>query len=247
MNNFFDSYVDFALEHFDQCNPITFESTDKNHSLARLNKRHIAVMQTMPDIFKNANVLDIACANCRWSFASIKSGAKHVTGIEPRETSLTNGINLFEKYNVDKSSYTFLNGDAFTLLPTLDKNYDVVLLMGFLAHVFDQPRLISNIAKLSPKYLIVDSGFSAKKGMLCTITKIKNADGFIFPNETSVNDYTYGTVPSLPFIKDMIDFYGFEILKEVDWQQIANNEGTLGIEDYADGRRVTLICKNKIS
>jgi SAM-dependent methyltransferase len=245
MNNFFDSYSDFASEQFDQCNPMTFESTDTRHSLARLNKRHIAVMQTMPHLFQDANVLDIACANCRWSFAAIKSGAKYVTGIEPRQTSLTNGINLLEKYNIDKNSYEFLNADAFTTLPNLNKNYDVVLLMGFLAHVYDQPKLMSLISKLSPKYLIVDSGFSSKKGMLCTITKVKSADGFIYPNETSVNDYTYGAVPSLPFIKDMIDFYGFDIAKEVDWQNIVTDHGSLGIEDYASGNRVTFICKKR--
>lgn len=240
----FINYKEFSYEEFDQYNPITHENTDLNHSLARLNKRHIGIIESVSNLYKDATVLDIACANARWSFACLKAGASYVDAIEPRENMITTANEIFKKYNIDKMKYKFHRGSVFDVLPTLHTPYDIVLLMGFLGHTYKHPELFSLIKKTKSKFLIIDSGICAKKGMLCTVFRAKNKDGFAYVDSTSENDYTYSAVPSLHLIKDMLDFYNFEIVKEVDWLSIANTHGSFGIEDYAAGSRITLICKN---
>lgn len=242
----FNNYTDFALEEFDQYNPTNGTITDLNHSLARLNKRHLAIIQSMPDIWKNANVLDIACANARWTFAAIQAGAKFVEAVEPRSNMIDTGKQLLNKYQVSDEKYNLILGSAFDVLPTLNRSYDVVLCMGFLGHTYRQPELFSLIKKLQPKHLIIDSGICSKKGMVCSVYRAENKNGFAYPDKTSVNEHTYTSVPSLTLIKDMIDFYDFDIINEVNWKPIVEQHGSLGIEDYANESRITLFCQNRL-
>src|SRR3954470_3000649 len=50
--------------------------------LNRMNERYEALFAGNRDIFKGARVLDLASHDGRYSFAALKTGAAHVTGVE---------------------------------------------------------------------------------------------------------------------------------------------------------------------
>ena len=58
----------------------------------RLNLRHRAIIERNRDILAGARVLDIASHDGRWSFAALKAGAAHVTGIEARHDAVDAGV-----------------------------------------------------------------------------------------------------------------------------------------------------------
>ena len=55
----------------------------------RLNERYEAMFARNRDIFDGARVLDLASHDGRYSFAALKTGAAHVTGVEVRQASST--------------------------------------------------------------------------------------------------------------------------------------------------------------
>ena len=64
--------------------PLFYETSKTASSKARLNVRHQAIIEANRDILKDARVLDLASHDGRWSFAALKAGAAHVTGVEAR-------------------------------------------------------------------------------------------------------------------------------------------------------------------
>jgi hypothetical protein len=50
----------------------------------RMNERYEALFESNRDIFDGARVLDLASHDGRYSFAALKAGAVHVTGVEVR-------------------------------------------------------------------------------------------------------------------------------------------------------------------
>ena len=50
-----------------------------------MNERYEALFASNRDIFDGARVLDLATHDGRYSFAALKTGAAHVTGVEVRQ------------------------------------------------------------------------------------------------------------------------------------------------------------------
>ena len=122
----------------------------------RLNLRYEAMIEANRDILEGARVLDIASHDGRWTFAALKVGARHVTGIEPRQNLVDNAIATFAAYGTDPTSYRFLCGDAFEILPQRNLDVDVVLCLGFLYHTLRYPELVRRIRDLDPTHLVFD-------------------------------------------------------------------------------------------
>jgi len=137
--------------------------------LHRLNMRFQLFMKPYESEFVGKRVLDLASHDGRWSYAALKLGASHVTGIEARPELIEKGAHLFKetksgsliRWLRGRESPRFLCGDIFDVMPQLlsqGEKFDVVLCLGIFYHVMDHYRLIRLIRRFEPRLVILDSG-----------------------------------------------------------------------------------------
>ena len=230
---FFDSYPRFL------------ETSKTGTNLNRLNKRHDAIFASAPRLFAGARILDIASHDGRWAFASLKAGASHVVGIEPREYLIASAKENLELYNYDQRQFLFVQGDVFKWLESAREQFDVVLCLGFFYHTYRHAELMSLIKRCKPKALILDTLVHKTEGLLSLFSREAAADeaNAVLEN-SSFAGMTYVASPSPALLRDYLDAYGFSFT-EVDWRSLINTDNNVnGVEDYADGRRTTLICRS---
>jgi 23S rRNA G2069 N7-methylase RlmK/C1962 C5-methylase RlmI len=80
---------DSATPFFDRFN--RFYSTSRTSPWPeRLHARYQAIIQENLDLLRGQRVLDVASHDGRWSFAALKAGCAHVTGMEAREHLVLN-------------------------------------------------------------------------------------------------------------------------------------------------------------
>src|SRR6185436_700597 len=82
----------------------------------RLQKRFQAIFETKPAIWAGAKVLDLGSHDGRFSYAALKMGAAHVTGIEARPHLVENCVQNMAKLQVNSTNFRFIHGDAFTFM-----------------------------------------------------------------------------------------------------------------------------------
>jgi len=102
----------------------------------RMNERYEALFASKGDIFDRARVLDLASHDGRFSFAALKAGAAHVTGVEVRESLVHKSQETFAFYGQSPETYRFICGDVFDVLAREEFDVDVVLCLGYLYHTF---------------------------------------------------------------------------------------------------------------
>ena len=122
-----------------------------------MNERYEALFASNRDIFDGARVLDLASHDGRYSFAALKTGAAHVTGVEVRESLIDKAQETFAFYGQDPETYRFVCGDVFEVLAREKFDVDVVLCLGYLYHTYRHTELMYRLHNLAPKHLIVDT------------------------------------------------------------------------------------------
>ena len=123
----------------------------------RMNERYEALFASNRDIFDGARVLDLASHDGRYSFAALKTGAAHVTGVEVRESLIDKAQETFAFYGQDPDTYRFVCGDLFEVLAREQFDVDVVLCFGYLYHTYRDTELMYRLHNLAPKHLILDT------------------------------------------------------------------------------------------
>ena len=228
---FFDSYPRF------------FETSNTGASPNRLNKRHEAIFETVPDLFVGTRVLDIASHDGRWSFAALKAGASDVVGVEPRAHLVNNANQTMQFYECDKRRFRFIQNDIFNWLQKAGERFDAVLCLGFFYHTYRHAEIMSLIKTCRPKVLVLDTVVHKAEGMLCLVGReLVAEEAHAMAEESSYQGMTYVAHPTLALVKDYLTNYGFSFI-EVDWRSlIKSDDNTNCVEDYANGQRVTLIC-----
>ncbi len=127
--------------------------------LNRMNSRFRVFMEPQKKEIAGKRVLDLASHDGRWSYAALKLGASHVTGIEGRPELIAKGKHLFACPEFE-GRYDFIVGDIFDVMPNLQKQcryFDVVLCLGIFYHVMDHFRLMRLIRDLKPQLVILDT------------------------------------------------------------------------------------------
>ena len=115
----------------------------------------------MKPILAGRRVVDLGCHDGRWSFAALKAGATHVTGIEARVHLLRKAEQNFNHYGVPADTYRLVSGEAVEALRGLKAgNVDVVLCLGFFYHTLEHMRLLLEARRLGAEYVIVDTSIS---------------------------------------------------------------------------------------
>ena len=226
--DFFDRYDRF------------YQTSAVGSAPARLNARYRAIIAANVDCIRGSTILDIASHDGRWSFAALRAGAIHVLGVES-DFRLTQAAEAtFAAYDVSASAYTFATCDVYDLLPGLPvHSIDTVLCLGFVYHTMHHQSLFSLIAGLRPKHLIVDTcvASSADAIIVLKIEEMATGLGFSAWHGPVARTCVVGT-PSRRALDMMLADAGFRI-HTIDWQTMHIQDWS-GIEDYRDGRRMTV-------
>jgi hypothetical protein len=119
---FFDSYE-------------RFYATGNTRGGRRLNAQYDCLIRDRLDLIRDRSILDIGSHDGRWGFAALMAGARHVTGIEPRQQLVDSAIASYESYGIDAERYAFRVADARDALRELRPRVDTVFLFGVLYHI----------------------------------------------------------------------------------------------------------------
>ena len=213
----------------------------------RMNERYEALFGSNRDIFDGARVLDLASHDGRFSFAALKAGAAHVTGVEVRESLIDKAQETFAFYGQDPETYRFVCGDVFEVLAREKFDVDVVLCLGYLYHTYRHTELMYRLHELAPKHLIVDTMVVPGTKPILKMHPEQDAGDI---RSAAQDAFSVGRVlvswPSVPALQMLLSAYGFEIESMYDWKtRLAERPPMPGLEGYARGRRVTMRCRSR--
>ena len=185
-----------------------------------MNERYEALFASNRDIFDGARVLDLASHDGRYSFAALKTGAAHVTGVEVRKSLIEKAQETFAFYGQNPATYRFICGDVFEVLEREKLEVDVVLCLGYLYRTYRYTELMYRLHQLAPRHLIVDT--MVVPGTKPTLrvdsrTRLRGHPSGPPRMRTRWIGCLVGR-PSVPALQMMLRAYGFEIESMYDWK-----------------------------
>lgn len=228
--------------------PLFLDTSKTASSLTRLNLRHQAMIEANRDILAGARVLDLASHDGRWSFAALQAGAAHVTGVEARGRLVRNANKTFAEYGVEPDRYEFIRGDMFEVLRDRDFEVDVVLCLGFVYHTLRYPDLFHAIMKAEPQHCVIDTKVViSDEAVVALNVNNTRRQSHAAPDELSNARKVVAGWPSVPALHMLLDVYDFDVEQQFDWPGLMTShpKATGEARDYAEGRRVTLRCRNR--
>jgi len=229
-SGFFDNY------------PVFFRPPVTELKKNRLNIRYKVLIENNKNLIFNNSILDIACHDGTWSFASIMNGAKFVCGIEGRENLVKNANKNFQNFEISKDKYQFVHGDIHHEITKIPSNkFQVVFCFGFFYHTIHHMFLLEEIKRLNPKYLILDTGTSSHKEPIIELT-LDDPKDKLHAISSNFEERVLVGKPSKLGLDLMLKHTGFQY-DFLDWHSmdIKNWEG---LTDYQSNRRVTIVAKN---
>jgi Methyltransferase domain len=227
--------------------PLFYETSETAVSARRLNLRHHAMIENNRDVLAGARVLDLASHDGRWSFAALKAGAAHVTGVEARRELVDNARKTFAEYGVPSDTYRFIRGDMFRVLARREMHVDVVMCFGFVYHTLRYPELFRAIMDVRPRHVLLDTKvIRGNKPLVRLRVNRTGVQSAAAPDQTTHGRRAIAGWPSVSALSMMLDIYGLEVEEQYDWPallavQQGGRDRSLG--DYFTGHRVTMRCR----
>ncbi len=211
----------------------------------RLNQRHRALIESNEAIIRGQSVLDIASHDGRWSFAAHKAGARHVLGVEAREHLVKVAEANMREYRVPEHEFRFILGDVFEEIDQLEPNtIDTVFCFGFFYHTMHHMLLLSQIARLRPRHLILDTEIALDPGNVVRVRAEGIADeGYAARSAPGSLMHCLVGVPSKTALELMLSSSGWNYAY-YDWHKHGVKRWD-NLVDYHEGRRVSLAASAK--
>ncbi|MBA7566017.1 hypothetical protein ES708_07704 [subsurface metagenome] len=148
-----DFYVNYDNTPFLETGRITAETPPY-----RLNWRCEILLTRNRQAIKGKRVLDLASHDGTFSYACLKLGASHVTGVEGRENLVKSAIDNLTTLGYTKERFTFIQDDVFDYLKGVKaKEFDTILCLGIFYHTIRQTELLREIKRIQPTYFILDT------------------------------------------------------------------------------------------
>ncbi len=226
--------------------PLFYETSKTAKTATRLDLRREAMIEANRDILDGARVLDLASHDGRWSFAALKAGAAHVTGVEARRPLVENARKTFAEYGVPTDRYKFIRGDMFQVLARKEFDVDVVMCLGFIYHTLRYGELFRGIIDAKPQYCIIDTKVILGDEPLIRVNVNRTSrQANAAKDEVSHGQQAVAGWPSVPALKLMLDVYDLEVEEQYDWPALLDSrpEVRRSAGDYDAGNRVTLRCR----
>lgn len=230
---FFDSYPEF------------FNTSTTWAVPNRLNRRYEALIGRNAERLAGASVVDLGSHDGRWSFAALKTGARHVVGLEARARHIDNAEATMARYGIERDRYRFMLGDAHETLRALAPgSADVVLCFGFFNETLRHTELLTGVMRLAPRYLFLDVWIHPRTTdpVIRLYVEDPNLESSSFPFYSATGNPVVGH-PSLSALELLLTDAGFGQLDYYDWpaQTFADWND---LEDYRERRRMTLVATN---
>jgi hypothetical protein len=223
VGRFFDSYPAFYRTGY---------STPPN----RLAARHRALIEENRALIAGSSVLDIASHDGRWSFAALHAGAREVVGIEARPELVAAAEENFRAHGA--GSYRFLTGDVHERIAEV-ASADVVFLFGFFYHTIHHALLLAQIRRLAPRALLIDS--EVDPGVEAPTIRLREDDARNpLSAVSSDGERALVGLPSRSALDWLLKSAHFSP-RYYDWQKAGITDWD-AIEDYRDGKRVSLVA-----
>jgi len=228
--------------------PLFYETSETAASAQRLNLRHHAMIDNNRETLAGARVLDLASHDGRWSFAALKAGAAHVTGVEARRPLVDKARKTFAEYGVPTDTYDFIRGDMFQVLRRQQFDVDVVLCFGFVYHTLRYPELFRAMMDARPRHVLLDTKvIRAKQPLVRLLVNNTGVQSNAVSDQTSHGRRAVAGWPSLSALVMMLDVYGIGVEEQYDWPALlaahSGERGQKSLVDYRTGHRVTLRCR----
>lgn len=217
---------DLDSEHFFTLYPRFLETSETGAAIERFDGRYKALIQANRDLIKDATILDLASHDGRWSFAALQNGAARVVGIEQRPGLVRKCLENMEFYGVPREKYDFILGDIYECVDDVEP-CDVVFCFGIFYHVTEHMLLLSKIARLKPRVLIMDTHISLLEGKVIE-----------WGYEAMGGKKLVGE-PSKAGLEVMLESFGWTF-EYFDWQA-SGLINTGPMTDYRKGQRVTAV------
>jgi SAM-dependent methyltransferase len=232
---FFDRYPRF----------LTTSDSETQLGLARLNLRHTAIIESNLDAIRGRRVLDIASHDGRWSFAALQAGATHVTGVEARDDNVAAAIETMAEYGIAKDRYRFIVDDANEAIAKLTSDdFETIFCFGFLYHTMHHMLVLSAIARLHPKDIIIDTGVCLDND---PVVRLVEEDSGSRSNSMKsgyeASDWVLAGYPSVAALEMMLEHVGYGKIEYYDWSA-RDIAGLPQMINYYDGRRITLRARS---
>lgn len=232
---FFDQYPQF------------YDTSQTGPSRERLGARYRAIICGNERFLKGKRVLDIASHDGRWSFAALKAGSSHVTGIEARPHLVANAIRTFGYYGISPDRYRFIEGDAFEVLRSERLIADTILLLGFFYHINAHTDLVSLISATGASTIILDTVILPDDHAPGDLAMVR-----FFAEPTDIERNAVGTsplaivgYPSRNAIRLLFGHFGFNVMREIDWSPMLVGD-IAPICEYANGMRSTFVLSREV-
>jgi hypothetical protein len=207
------------------------ETSGTGHDVHRLNARYEVLINANAGLLRDARVLDLASHDGRFSFAALQNGARHVVGIEHDDLIVEKCLTNFASYGVPQDDYEFVVGDVFEYLRSAER-VDVVFCFGLLYHIHDHMMLLTLIAELQPRALIVDTNITMREAAVIELRNPVRGHPPVLGSE--LEGY-----PSRAALDAMLASFGWTY-EYFDWPNAALAEDS-SMQDYRAGRRVTAV------
>jgi len=234
-NLFFDDHPEFL------------ETSKTASSRDRLNLRYLGLIAEHADVLSGARVLDIASHDGRWSFAALKAGASHVTGIEGRRYLVANARRTLAAKGIEGSRFRFIHGDAHDkLTPRLGK-FDVVMCLGFLYHTLRYAELFAGIRATEARHVIIDTLVTpGKEGVVKLMNNPNQVESMAVADRLSYKGRSLVGTPDEAAVVQMLDTYGYEVQSQPDWAGIRSRHPDLtGSLQYERRERVAMLAVSR--
>jgi ubiquinone/menaquinone biosynthesis C-methylase UbiE len=141
----------------DYANTPFLDTSCTGANLHRLNWRCEILLSRNREVINGKKILDLGSHDGRFTFACLKLGAKHVTGIEGREYLIKSSIDNLTKMGYTSEKYYFIQGDVFDYITNVKpKEFDTILCLGFFDHTIRQIELLREFKRIQPNTLMLE-------------------------------------------------------------------------------------------
>ena len=236
--------MDVRPEHQDffKGYPAYYDTSHTSPSPNRLNRRVDILIKDNEHILRGQKVLDIASHDGRFSFAALKYGASHVTGVEGKPELVENSVRNMDRYEIPESDYDFIVGDIHEEIPKLDPGeFDVIFCFGFFYHTIHHAFLLSEIRRLNPEYLILDTNVLSSDEPMIRIAVEGGGEGSAIVSEGADRSKTLVGKPSRSAVELMLRNMRFSATL-VDWADKGIDDWK-SLDDYKTGKRITYVAR----
>lgn len=228
--------------------PEFLQTSSTSANVARLNLRHMAIIDDNRTLLRGARVLDIASHDGRWSFAALDAGASSVTGVEGRDYLVENANRTFKQNGVERSRFTFITGDAHDVLTAGVGSFDVVMCLGFLYHTLRYVELFAGIRATGADHVIIDTRvYDSQEPVISVYSNPVAKESMAVEDRFSYHGKTLAGSPSMAALEHLLGAYDYQITRVTDWSQmLEKSPETRGLaRRYRKGERVTLLASGR--